>query len=924
MYRYCILFFVVFLFILSPYSQDKKGKLQYEQLYNQAEKLYASENASETTDSLAFSAYLRVINFLNKEKQNNVILVDSYTKCGILAMTKNMKEQALGFFGNAIAAIKKGNHLPDSLLFQPYLYAGSIHYNLNNLDSAVSYYSHAEVINQENKGLIESERLYNKLGALYYETGDYKKSINYFEKALSIVEETKPFSIIFIVNYKNNIATALLKLQEYDRALKIFRSILPYHIAEDALFYNIGNVFTEQGNYTEALFYLKQIRQMEHEKLNSIAKVFLRLKQFDSAQFYLTKAQAVFLSNKNDTKKIDYGITLKYSGDLKTATGKPLDALIDYQLAITYLDPVFSDTSISSNPSSFLGLQNFTLLFDALVAKAAAFSSLDSQKSNRYYLDQSLNASTAALALATHIERTYFSDDARLFLKNKVNPATQQAVTIAIRLYNQSKEKKYLQLAFGFVENNKASVLQAGIQNLELSSLPGLPDSLVSQEKKYKSLIAKLGVQLTQVDDSLGFAVLQKKIQETEFLLTVVQGKLDENPVYHQLKFNSGSLYIDSLQQKLLAKNEAILSYYYTKESLLCFYVTKSEVGFSTVPLRADFFSSIVALRKELETPEASSRKFMEDKAAQFFNDLIAPVYEKIKSKQHLIIIPYNEIGYLPFEMLPDKTEGSLLLNRFAISYNYSVNFIADKKIVGKIDYNVLAMAPFAEKENNAMAMPLLPASGAEINNLPGKKITGAAATRTKFISLSGQFSVVHLATHAVVNDANPLTSYIEFYGLKNDADTAHRLYETEIYNLDMKAAKLVILSACETGNGLLVNGEGVISLSRAFSYAGCKSVITSLWKADDVATAFIIKRLHYYLQKGLAKDEALQKAKIDYLNNDDIEDRFKMPAYWAHLILIGDHTSLVAAGFRWNIIIAISLIILLLMFILFKRKNRV
>jgi CHAT domain-containing protein len=383
-------------------------------------------------------------------------------------------------------------------------------------------------------------------------------------------------------------------------------------------------------------------------------------------------------------------------------------------------------------------------------------------------------------------------------------------------------------------------------------------------------------------------------------------------------------LNLDSLQQKLIATDEVILSYYYTKDSLLCFYITQNDVGFTSILLRNNLFTSVVELRKELENPDASNRKLLEDKSVALFSDLISPVYEKIKNKRHLIIVPYNEIGYVPFEMLQVKNTGSLLLNSFAISYNYSINFITDEKMDKKSAYTVLAMAPFAERGNSLMAMPSLPASADEINNLPGKKIIGAAANRTAFISLSGKYPVIHLATHAVVNDLNPLTSYIEFYGLKNDADTLHRLYETEIYNLDMKAAKLVILSACETGSGVLVNGEGVISLSRAFSYAGCRSVITSLWKADDVATAFIIKRVHFYLQKGDAKDEALQKAKIDYLKNESIEARFKTPAYWAHLVLIGDHSALVAASFRWDIILLVISVFFLLLFAIKKRRNRI
>lgn len=83
------------------------------------------------------------------------------------------------------------------------------------------------------------------------------------------------------------------------------------------------------------------------------------------------------------------------------------------------------------------------------------------------------------------------------------------------------------------------------------------------------------------------------------------------------------------------------------------------------------------------------------------------------------------------------------------------------------------------------------------------------------------------------------------------------------------------------------------MSLSRAFSYAGCPSVITSLWKAEDNATAYLTQKLYYYLQKGFAKDEALQKAKLDYLNDDTIAPNFKTPNFWAHLILVGDASPL-------------------------------
>ena len=924
MYRYCCLSFALLVLLLTPYGQRIQKLPEEERLYRYAEKLYASPQASNTSDSLALGTYQEVIVRLNHQKKYNATLADSYLKSGLILLPGNQQQQALAFFRQAIATITPGNHLPDSLLFQPYLYQGTIHYNLNELDSAVYYFNKAEALNEHYGGLNENERLFNKFGALYYETGDYKKSINYFEKALSIIEEKQPSNVFFIVNYKNNIATALLKLGEYQKALKIFTGMLQYHLAQGGLYYNIASAYQQAGMYNDALKFFRGIQQMDIEKFNGLTKVFIQLEQYDSARFYSLKAQQIF-SGKNDvTKTVNYGITLKYAGDLDAATGNHLQAINHYQRAISFLYPSFADTSIGHNPVLFTGLQNFNLLFDVLMAKAASLNQLANSNPAANYLQYALNAYTSAIALASHIERTYFSDDARLFLKQKVNPATQQAVDVALRLFKLSKnDARYLNTCFSLVEGNKASVLQAALQNLQLPALAGIPANLLAQEKKYKTLITKLAIQAARVNDSVTLAALQKQNQDNEIILAGIQKKLEENLVYHQLKFNTSVTNIDSVQQ-LVAADEAILSYYYTPQQLLCFYITKQGRGVCATPLKRDFFSGILALRKQLEDPQAASRNALQAAGTMLFNSLVAPVMDKIKTKKHLIIIPYNEISYVPFELMQNPEDQTLLLKTFAVSYNYSVNFIttANTSIAGK--YNVLAMAPFAETGNGNIKtiLPLLPASADETDKLPGEKLQGKAATKKQFEVLAGSFPIIHLATHAVANDANPLGSYIEFYGLQNDADTLHRLYVPEIYNLDMKDARLLILSACETGTGLLVNGEGVMSLSRAFSYAGCKSVVTSLWKADDMATAFIVKRLHYYLQKGSPADEALQKAKLDYINSNDVEDRFKSPAYWAHLVLIGDHQPLVATGFHWYWVVVIILLTCFF-FILFLKKGR-
>jgi CHAT domain-containing protein len=892
------LFLLVSLLTYNSYGQNPKPAADYPSLYHRAEKLFNASNASAITDSTALSFYLRTSGILLKKTIYNDTLVDCWLKCGILLMTGRDPAKALQYFHQAVD-LKQLNHLlPDSLFFKPYLYAGTIQYELNNLDSAEYYYKKAETIYAENTGLTGSERLFNKLGALYFETGDYNKSISYFEKALALVQDNSPSNLFFVITYKNNIATALMKLGRYDQALKIFRELLTYGNPADELLFNIGNTYFEKSEYQEAIKYLRQVRNLGFDKLGSLIKIFIHLHQFDSAKYYLSEANRLLTLNDKLNSTITHGMILKFSGDLNTAIGKPLEALKDYQSAIINLDPSFKDESPSANPSSFSGLQNFSFLFDALIAKANLLKSIDGN-GNRY-LELSIPAYASAFALASHVEKMYFSDDARLFLKTRVNPATQEGVEAAIRLYYKTKDEQYKNIAFNFIESNKATVLQAGLKNLELSAIPGLPVNMIAEEKKYKAQLAKLQIESAALEKNLrSTSELVAKIHDLEISLASIQDKLDENPVYHALKFSVSSVNLENIRKGLHGSDEAILSYYYTGSNLICFYVTKEDVGFLSMPLRENLFADILSLRKELLMPEASGGKYLREMGISLFQSLLGPVFKKIENKKHLIIIPFNEISYVPFEMLVDPADASLLVNRFYISYNYSASFLSDSRNASVNKYMVLAMAPFSDK-NEILNLPALPASLEEIERLPGKKLHGSQATKSQFEYLSGQFPVIHLATHAVANDSNLLGSYIAFYGLKNEADELHRLYEQEIYTIDLKSVRLVILSACETGNGVLVNGEGIMSLSRAFSYAGCKSVITSLWKADELSTSFITKHLHHYLQRGMSIDESLQKAKIDYLETNEVEERYKNPAYWAHLILIGNVNSIIKPADNW------------------------
>ena len=222
MHRFVRLFLVFLFLTISLFGQRIKPVKDYAALYRHAEKMFNSANPTSISDSIARLDYLQTARLLLQKEIVNDTLADCWLKCGILLMSGPDPQLSMPFFLRMIDLIHQNKILPDSLLFKPYLYAGSVLYSLNNLDSAAYYYKRAESIFSDHPGLAESERLFNKFGALYFETGDYNKSISYFEKALTRVLNRPPVNVFFVVNYKNNIATALMKLGRYEQALKTF------------------------------------------------------------------------------------------------------------------------------------------------------------------------------------------------------------------------------------------------------------------------------------------------------------------------------------------------------------------------------------------------------------------------------------------------------------------------------------------------------------------------------------------------------------------------------------------------------------------------------------------------------------------------------------------------------------------------------
>lgn len=158
-------------------------------------------------------------------------------------------------------------------------------------------------------------------------------------------------------------------------------------------------------------------------------------------------------------------------------------------------------------------------------------------------------------------------------------------------------------------------------------------------------------------------------------------------------------------------------------------------------------------------------------------------------------------------------------------------------------------------------------------------------ATEKKFKKNISNADIIHIATHTIIDDENPIYSKMIFY---DDPDTLEDnfLNTYEIYSLETNA-QMVVLSACNTGYGKLVNGEGSLSLARGFMYSGIPSVIMSLWQVDDQSTYKIMNTFYQNISKNKRKDEALRQAKLHYIQNSN--PLLAGPYYWAGFVPHGN-----------------------------------
>jgi CHAT domain-containing protein len=278
-----------------------------------------------------------------------------------------------------------------------------------------------------------------------------------------------------------------------------------------------------------------------------------------------------------------------------------------------------------------------------------------------------------------------------------------------------------------------------------------------------------------------------------------------------------------------------------------------------------------------------------------------------------IVICPDNFI--LPFEAFcSDEAGKHFLAYDYVFSYVYSAGYLLKKFNPFPSKGNFIGFAPVSFR--SYLQVPDLKQSVVSLEDAAeqyGRTVlfTNSRATKRNFIQRIPEYDIVSVFSHAYADTSgNEPVLYMQ--------DSMIHLSELQL--LDHSAIRLIVLSACETNVGKNATGEGIYSLARGFAAAGIPSVAATMWKADEEAMYAISQNFHKYLSMGMRKDDALQKAKLDFIKGGK---KNAMPYFWANMIVIGN-TDAIEVNSYWNNylwIVIPAAVICLILIVVWGRK---
>lgn len=473
------------------------------------------------------------------------------------------------------------------------------------------------------------------------------------------------------------------------------------------------------------------------------------------------------------------------------------------------------------------------------------------------------------------------------------------AKKVALELYQLTNNEAYLEKVVNLHESGLYNRIRARIDKEKAIAFTNLPAHVYEEEKRLKAAIPA-----SLTGNGNNSMLLDAYVVATRNWQQHLQKIRISYPLYYKMRYQSIFKPLPQMQEELPVA-ATLVRFFFVDSSLYALVMDRTDKRIIEVA-KAGIEQKTAGMLQVLHDEKSNAAVLH-----QLYQSLWKPLEKYIRTK-NIIVVPDGVLYNVSFELLTpilatsygDLAKNSLLAAH-AITYHYSL-FMAATANNTVVRNNYVAFAPGFSDENKIVYkqsvkdsarldrqyLSLLPQPYTKglvekmQNKLGGNIFVDNNSTPVRFKQHAGNNAIVHIGTHAEFNNEKPALSRLIFSKNTDSVGDNNSLFLYDIYNCNINA-ELAIITACESGKPGYEDGEGMISLAHAFNYAGSKSILTSLWKADEQAASFITERFIENLTQKMPAGEALQQAKLSYLQQAD--GRMKSPMYWAGLVLMGD-----------------------------------
>jgi len=821
-----------------------------------------------------------------------VIKASLFYQMGNAYLLKMDYKNSIRSYQNALALVRND----DVLVMKINQNLGGIFFFTEDYDNAIEHYQKALVINSQCRSadpLTTAELLIN-LGSTFVEKNEYVKAAEYFSKAESLLKKINKTDLQEYARLSLSLGNLLMKMNNpkdaYDhfrKAAKLYRLDMPAKPDEMILLNtNIAHFCKKQMVFDSAIYYYNLAVSLIPEK---------------SERYNLILAN--LYHNIGET----YG--MQKNRDI---------ALIYYQRAQELLIPADSNSLTTSalntrNPVKTLEL--FRIRHDR--ARTLYYQGLDEGSDD--IILQSFNEYLSVIESVNLIDKEFGREGSKLLFNESVKDLYYGALETG---YNLSihNHKELEGILFQINEKSRNKILHSGFMDHIAKRSSGIPDSLLNKDKILnekislclKNLLIEPPVNLKEYQDNYLFYLNELIALRQDIDSLQVQYERS-SPVYRKIKEQETANTYTKIRQQLLP-DEALLEYFIGDTSLFIFVAKSDSLIIRRILVSSYLNNAIAKFSKEIRLAE---QKNLNESGHDLYCKLILPVKSSLLHIKKLIIIPDENLAIIPFEALISDYEKrtnnssydhpSYLLNEFEISYQFSSSLWGssereDRINLGSLDYAGFAPVNFFSEKtvnstgNNIVPFSSLPFSKKEIHDISDMILKKGGeshlfleheATKKNFLDSLENFSIIHIATHSLINDQQPGHSGLVFSPDKNQENyrsTYERiLFLDEIFNLRINS-DLFVLSACATGTGKITRSEGVLAMTRGFFTAGASNIVYTLWNVTDKHTRNFMVSFFDGVLAGQTYSSALRNAKLEMISKPETF----LPRLWAPYVLLG------------------------------------